>query len=56
MFPVRFNPSAVFVVVSFNPDLSAWRLSVNIDGREGGQKRQADTKSQQFHFQLLLPS
>ena len=54
MFPVSLNPFPVFVVVAVNPDLSARRVGAYINGCEEGQKRQADTKHQQFHFQLLL--
>jgi len=52
--PMSPNPFPVFVVVAFNPGLSAGRVGAYINGCEEGQKRQADTKHQQFHFQLLL--
>ena len=55
LFPVSLNPFAVFVVVAVNPDLSARRVGAYINGCEDGQKGQADTKNQQFHFQLLIP-
>jgi hypothetical protein len=55
MFPVRLNPFPVLILVAFDPDLSARRVGAYIDGREDGQKGQADTKNQQFHFQLLIP-
>jgi hypothetical protein len=55
MFPVSLNPFPVFVVVAVNPDLSARRVGACINGCEDGQKGQADTKNQQFHFQLLIP-
>jgi len=55
MFPVSLNPFPVFVVVAVNPDLSARRVGAYINGCENGQKGQADTKNQQFHFQLLIP-
>ncbi|MGA2224408.1 MAG: hypothetical protein ABSH41_08210 [Syntrophobacteraceae bacterium] len=56
MFPVRLNPFPVFVAVAFDPYLSARWVGAYIDGCEDGQKRQADTKNQQFHFQLLFLS
>ena len=46
MFPVRLNPFPVFVVVAVNPDLSARWVGAYINGREGGQKGQADTENQ----------
>jgi hypothetical protein len=54
--PVRLNPFAMFVVVAVNPDFFAWMggLGVYINGREHGQKCQADTQNQYFHSQLLL--
>jgi len=55
VFPVSLNPFPVFVVVAVNPDLSARRMGACINGCEYGQKGQADTKNQQFHFQLLIP-
>jgi len=55
MPPVRLNPLPVFVVVAFNPNLSATRVGAYINGCEDRQKRQADTENQQFHFQFLIP-
>ncbi len=55
MIPVRLNPFVVFVVAALDPDLSARRLGAYINGCEGGQKGRAETKNQQFHFQLLIP-
>jgi len=55
MFPVRWNPFPVFVVVAFNPDLAARWVGACINCCEDGQKGQTDTKNQQFHFQLLIP-
>ena len=46
MFPVSLNPFPVFVVVAVNPDLSARWVGAYINGREGGQKGQADTENQ----------
>ena len=54
--PMSPNPFPVAIVVAFNPDLAAMRAGANIKGCEEGQKRQADTKNQQFHFQLLFLS
>ena len=51
--PMSPNPFPVAIVVAFDPDLAAMRVGANIKGCEEGQKRQADTKNQQFHFQLL---
>ncbi|MGD0400841.1 MAG: hypothetical protein ABSC04_18240 [Syntrophobacteraceae bacterium] len=53
--PVSLNPFPVSVVVAVNPDLFARRVGADINGCEDGQKSQADTKNQQFHFQLLIP-
>jgi hypothetical protein len=55
LFPVSLNPFPVFVVVAVNPDLFARRVGAYMNGCEDGQKGQADTKNQQFHFQLLIP-
>jgi hypothetical protein len=54
LFPVSFNPFPVFVVVAVNPDLFARRVGAYVNGCEDGQKGQADTKNQHFHF--LIPS
>jgi hypothetical protein len=54
-FPVSFNPFSVSVVVPVNPDLSTMRAGAHIDGCEGGQKPQTNSKNQQFHFQLIIP-
>ena len=44
--PMSPNPFPVFVVVAFNPGLSAGRVGAYINGCEDGQKRQTDTKNQ----------
>ena len=54
--PMSPNPFPVAIVVACNPDLAAMRVGANIKGCEEGQKRQADTKNQQFHFQFLFLS
>jgi hypothetical protein len=48
--PVSLNPLPVLVVVAVHPDLFARRAGTYINGCENGQKGQADTKNQQFHF------
>jgi hypothetical protein len=55
MFPVSPNPFPVFVVVAFHPDLSAGGAGAYVNGCEGRQKGQADTKNQQFHFHVITP-
>jgi len=55
MPPVRLNPFPVFVVVAFNPNLSARSVGAYVNGCEDRQKRQADTENQQFHFQFVIP-
>jgi hypothetical protein len=55
LFPVGLNPFSVFVVVAFDPNPFTWRVGAYLNGSEGGEKGQADTKKKQFHFQILIP-